>query len=150
NVTGSIQDHDSLYRIEPIGNGVHALIKVDTSRFPPEEPPTPPQRQQRGEIRPPAPTRAATAAAPVGIDVMVPYTPAAKAAATDINATIQLAVAEANQSYVNSGINIKLSLVDSFELNYSEIGKNYDTILGDFVASATVGARRNSSGADLA
>lgn len=34
NVTGSIQDGATFYRIEPVGNGVHALIKVDRERFP--------------------------------------------------------------------------------------------------------------------
>ena len=68
---------------------------------------------------------------------------------SDINATIQLAVAEANQSYLNSGINIRLRLVDSFEIAYSETGKTFDQILADFVANPTVQNRRNTSGADL-
>jgi hypothetical protein len=41
NVTGSIQGQDSLYRIEPIGNGIHALIKVDTRQLPQDHPPPP-------------------------------------------------------------------------------------------------------------
>ena len=149
NITGSIQDQNSLYRIEPIGNGVHALIKVDTGHFPPEHPPSFQQRERRGDIRPPTSTRDATGDATVGIDVMVPYTTAAKNAVADITATIQLAVAEANQSYVNSGIHIKLNLVDSFEVSYSESGKTFDTILADFVANPNVQAHRTSSGADL-
>jgi peptidyl-Asp metalloendopeptidase len=149
NITGSIQDQYSLYRIEPIGNGVHALIKVDSGRFPPEHPPSFQERERRGDARPPTATRDATSDAPVGIDVMVPYTTAAKNAVADIAATIQLAVAEANQSYTNSGIHIKLNLVDSFEVVYSETGKTFDTILADFVANSTVQSRRTSSGADL-
>src|SRR5258708_4740401 len=149
NITGSIQDQNSLYRIEPIGNGVHALIKVDTGHFPPEHPPSFQQRERRGDIRPPTSTRDATGDATVGIDVMVPYTTAAKNAVADITATIQLAVAEANQSYVNSGIHIKLTLVDSFEVSSSESGQTFDTILADFVANPNVQAHRTSSGADL-
>jgi hypothetical protein len=87
---------------------------------------------------------------PVSIDVLVAYTTGAKNAVADISATIQLALAEANQSYVNSGINIKLSLVDSFEVTYSETGKTFDQILADFVANSTVQNRRDTSGADLA
>ena len=151
NITGSIQAESGLYRIEPVGNTMHALIKVDQSRFPPEHPPSMRQIERRGDIRLPAPLQdASTSDTPVGIDVLVAYTTAARNAVADINATIVLAVAETNQSYVNSNINIKLTLVDSFEVAYSEAGKSFDTILDDFVANATVQSRRNASGADLA
>jgi hypothetical protein len=43
NVTGSIQTTEGFYRIRPLGEGLHALIKVDTRNFPPEHPPS--QRQ---------------------------------------------------------------------------------------------------------
>jgi hypothetical protein len=81
--------------------------------------------------------------------VLVAYTPAARTAVTDVAALIALAVAEANQSYVNSGVNLRLTLADSFEHAYSESGKTFDTILGDFIANPTVAARRDSSWADL-
>jgi hypothetical protein len=151
NITGSVQDQGTLYRIEPVGNGVHALIKVDPARFPPEHPTSFQQLERRGDIRVPSTLRdTANADVLVGIDVLVAYTPAARNAVADINATIQLAMVEANQSYVNSGIRIKLTLVDSFEVAYSEAGKSYETILADFVANSTVQSRRTSSGADLA
>lgn len=150
NITGSVQDQGTLYRIEPIGNGVHALIKVDQGRFPPDHPPSFEQKERRGDIQAPAKKfDTSKADAPIGIDVMVAYTTAAKNAVSDINATIQLAVAEANQSYVNSRINIRLTLVDTFEVAYSEAGKTFDAILADFVANSTVQNRRNASGADL-
>jgi hypothetical protein len=38
NVTASIQTAEGLYRIRPLGDGLHALIKVNTGRFPPEHP----------------------------------------------------------------------------------------------------------------
>jgi len=150
-ITGSIQADGTLYRIEPVTGDVHALIRVDQNRFPPEEPPSFQERERRSERAPAPRLDSATAKrdGPVGIDVLVAYTPASRTAVADIAATIQLAVAEANQSYVNSGINIKLNLVDSFELAYSESGKSFDTILADFVANPTVNSRRNSSAADL-
>ena len=149
-ITGSIQDRGTLYRIEPVGNGVHALIKVDQGRFPPEHPPSFQQLERRGDIRLPGTIRdTAMDVLPVGIDVLVAYTTGARNAVANINATIQLAIAEANQSYINSGINIRLNLVDSFEVAYSETGKTFEQILADFVANPTVQNRRNSSGADL-
>jgi len=152
NITGSIRDDSNLYRIEPIGNGIHVIIKVDESRFPPDHPPSFKDKEKRSEVEPVSETKldTQTSDSPVGIDVLVAYTSAAKLAVSDIAATIQLAVAEANQSYQNSGINIKLNLVDYFEESYSEIGKSYETILADFVGMTNVNNRRNNSGADMA
>ena len=153
NITGTIRDDGNLYRVEPVGNGVHAVIKVDESRFPPDHPPSFKVKEKQGGIEPRSPTEALDTQrsdGPVGIDVLVAYTTAARTAVSDIAATIQLAVAEANQSYQNSGVNIKLTLVDSFEVAYSESGKSFDTILADFVGRADVNNRRNSSGADMA
>ena len=154
NITGTIRGDDGdLYRVEPVGSGVHALIKVDVSRFPPDEPPTPRKREERRGDAGPRPDKATDTPksdSPVGIDVLVAHTTAARTAVSDIAATVQLAVAEANQSYENSGINITLTMVDSFEVSYSESGKSFDTILADFVGMADVNKRRNDSGADMA
>jgi hypothetical protein len=46
NLTGSITSVEGLYRITPIGGGVHALVKIDTRKFPPEEPPVPEHKKQ--------------------------------------------------------------------------------------------------------
>src|SRR6266567_2443339 len=154
-LTGSISSAAGLYRIHPIGGGVHAVVKVNTGRFPRDEPPSfRLKERQRGALR--RPTRLDNRGGnradlgPTQIDVLVAYTAAAKAAVSDIDATITLAVAEANQSYVNSAINIHLNLVDSFQINYQETGKSFDTILADFVARTDVNQRRDQSGADLA
>jgi peptidyl-Asp metalloendopeptidase len=40
NVTGSIQTVDGSYRIWPLGDGLHALVKVNTNNLPPEHPPS--------------------------------------------------------------------------------------------------------------
>lgn len=39
NLTGSLTSTAGLYQITPVGGGVHAIIKVDTRKMPPEEPP---------------------------------------------------------------------------------------------------------------
>ena len=158
NATGSVRDGLDLYKIEPLGEGLHAIVKIDASRFPPEHPPGFEEIERAGrpagDFVPPKGGEDEQAGqsgqlAPQVIDVLVAYTPAARTAVADIRATIQLAVAESNQSYVNSGVNIQLRLVDSFELSYSESGKSYSTILNDFVNNTTVQNRRNSSGADM-
>src|SRR6266699_2766684 len=38
-LTGSISSAAGLYRIHPIGGGVHAVVKVNTQQLPPDEPP---------------------------------------------------------------------------------------------------------------
>jgi hypothetical protein len=150
-VTGSITDPAGLYRIEPVGNTVYALVKVDSAKMPPEEPPSFRQKEQeRGAVIPPNLDLRLGDNSTTQIDVLVAYTPAAKAAVSNIDSTIALAVAEANQSYVNSKINIRLNLVDTLPMTYTETGKTYDQILLDFAADSTVNQHRNQSGADLA
>jgi hypothetical protein len=147
-VTGSIHTNNELYSIEPITDTVHALIKVDPTRYPPDHDPTFNEVEKHGALQPP-PTHREIRNTVVGIDVMVGYTTAAKNAVGDIIGTIQLAVAEANQSYINSNINIRLNLVDQFETTYDETGKTWPTIDMELLADATVQAHRTSSGADL-
>ena len=149
-ITGSVRDGTDLYSIEPVGNGVHAVIGIDQSRFPPEHPPSfqNKERENRGDMQLRGPS-ATQHDGPVGIDVLVAYTPSAASSVGDIIGTIQLAVAEANQSYVNSGVNIQLSLVDNFQFAETESGKSFDQILADFAGDAGVHQHRDNSGADL-
>ena len=46
NITGTVQDGSNLFHIEPLGGGVHAIVKVDTSRLPPDHPPSAESNQQ--------------------------------------------------------------------------------------------------------
>lgn len=152
-ITGSISSPAGLYRISPLGNGVHAVVEVDSAKFPHDEPESF-RLKEKSPIKFDASTSKPAIAkkadsGPTQIDVLVAYTPAAKAGVSDIGATITLAVAEANQSYVNSAVNIHLNLVDSFQVSYSEVGKSFDNILSDFVGMSDVNKRRDQSGADL-
>jgi hypothetical protein len=148
-ITGSISSPAGLYRITPLSGGVQALIEVDATKFPKDEPDTfRTKKSQNEQFQPQGASKAD--AAQVQIDILVAYTSMAKAAVADIDATIALAVAEANQSYANSGVNIHLNVVDSFQAAYTESGKTFETILSDFVAMKDVNKRRDQSGADLA
>ena len=153
-ITGSITTPEGLYRIVPLGDRLHALVQVNSSKFPKDEPESfrATEAQQSKSMPPALPSERDKKAdtGPAQIDVLVAYTPAAKSAVNDIDATIALAVAEANQSYVNSGIGIHLNLVDSFGVSYSEKGKSFETILHDFVDMKDVNDRRDRAGADLA
>ena len=88
-VTGSVRDGANLYSIVPIGDGTHALIKVDQYRLPPDHPPDFRQVEKRAnEVTAPAAAQDAPAndTARSRIDVLVSYTGAAKAARRDIEA----------------------------------------------------------------
>jgi peptidyl-Asp metalloendopeptidase len=156
-VTGSVRDGANLYSIVPIGDGTHALIKVDPSRLPPDHPPDFRQVEKRAnELTAPAAAQDAPAndTARTRIDVLVSYTGAAKAARRDIEAMIQLAVDAANTSYQNSGINIDLRLVGTSQVSYSEAGKSWETINSDQETGSDpslmqVRQQRDALGADL-
>ncbi|HYG63287.1 MAG TPA: M12 family metallo-peptidase [Thermoanaerobaculia bacterium] len=153
NITGTIRDETTFYQLEPVGGGMHALVAVDPSRFPPDDSPEFNREQKRRRTGPDkTPVFVPrTNQSLVEIDVLVAYTTKAKATVADIDAMVDLAIAETNQAYKNSGIAIELKLVDSFELvGYSETGKSPADVLADFKGRQEVNTRRAFSGADVA
>ncbi len=151
NITGTVQDGSNLFHIEPLGGGVHAIVKVDTSKLPPEHSPSEDSKPQDA-ITPKEGLHLQSAPlgdAPISINVLVAYTPSAEASVSDIKATIELAVAEANQSYINSGIRIRLNLVDTVRLDYTE-GDTFPAIVADFKDNPEIYQRRRAAHADLA
>ena len=76
NVTGTINDGAYLHRIEPVGDGLHALIRVDVSRFPADHPPGFERKRRHSQLNQPTtiPPHVGAAPAPAGpieIDVLV-------------------------------------------------------------------------------
>lgn len=113
-LAGSVSMPDSTYQIIPQGESLHAVRQIDQSAFPPELEPI--------SIAAPGVAPAHTAAPQTDpcdqITVLVPYTPEARAAAggtAAMQSLIALAVAETNQSYVNSGLGQRLNLVHTME-----------------------------------
>jgi hypothetical protein len=129
-----------------MGHGV--VEQVDTGALPRESAPV---------VPPPGPVRAASAAdaAPDGeilIDVMVLYTAAARVAAggkAAIEAEVSLAVASANQAYLNSQLAQRIRLVSTGEIGIVEHGGDFDADLTALQSSATVSALRQAAGADI-
>src|SRR5262249_4593518 len=155
-VRGSINSGTETYKVTPLGDGQHAIIKFDASRLPPEHPPSFIERERRGDAAPIPQQQQdlAAGAGPVQIDVLVAYTPSAAAQVADIGALVQLAVDEANQSYVNSKINQQLRLVYRYQVNYNEAGKSYDKIVADLAGKSDssmdeIHQLRDQYGADL-
>jgi peptidyl-Asp metalloendopeptidase len=154
-VTGTIRNDKELYRILSIGGDAHALIQIDERAFPQDHP-----HGMDNGANPPGKMPAAKAqdsAAAVGepiIDVLVAYTERAKNAAGDIKGLIDLAIAETNEGYENSGINPRVRLVGTRKVDYNERGKSFDTVVSHLRGKTdkhmkNIHAQRDEQGADV-
>ena len=127
-VTATVTVGTEQYTIRPLGNGLHAVSRLDQSKLPPEHSPENPA----GVLDTPPPPTILSAKAPAGgdvgiqalstINVLVVYTAKAATAAGNISSLIQLAVDETNVSYLNSGININMVRVHTAQVSYNENG----------------------------
>lgn len=123
-VSGSVSTPDGLYEVRAAGGQVHKIQQIDQSAFPEEMPPV----VIGGEQLEAAADQASDAPLDFNddagtIDVLVLYTPRARSAAGSeaaIRNLINLAVAETNTSYSNSGITQRLRLVNAQEIAYTE------------------------------
>jgi peptidyl-Asp metalloendopeptidase len=132
-LTASVRVGNTLYGIEPLGNGVHAVSRIDPAGFPPDHTPDHPSgaltdamdAAANGFLAAASPNLDVTIAAATQINVMVVYTASAATAAGNITSRIQLAVDETNQSYVNSGININMVRVHTAQVTYNEANRSF-------------------------
>ena len=160
-VTGSVNYDGKLYKIESVGDGVHAFIEINIDAFPKDHPAQLADRRRSTTTTPTpttttttTPTTAAgtasmTADGKAIIDVLVAYPSTVTAAVADVASLITLAVAETNQAYVNSGARIYMNLIGTMAIPYSETGKDYPTMLSDLAAMPDVKTKRDTLGADV-
>jgi fibronectin type 3 domain-containing protein len=130
-MAGVIRFQERLFKLSPVGDDTQMLSEVSPDDPRPEmEPLLPPVQPDAtggdatatsvGDGTPTAQADAGTM-----VDVMVVYTPAAKAqyGGTDgIEALITLAISETNQAYINSQVDAQLRLVHTHEVDYVESG----------------------------
>ena len=119
-LAGTVSLPGALYQIKYVGADVHEVVQIDPASFPSEAAPIAPSLDDWS-----ASSDAVSPAADSGsvIDVLVVYTPAARQAqggTSAMEALIDLAVAETNTGYENSGIQQRLNLVHTAEVNYTE------------------------------
>jgi Metallo-peptidase family M12B Reprolysin-like len=152
-MVGNVRVADSYFQIRYVGAGLHVVQQIDESRFPPDGEPIPVYLPAAKTV--PDFDIAATDDGSI-FDVMVIYTPAARAAAGGtmaMNALINLAIVETNTAYARSGVFPRLRLVHAEEVAYTESG-NFSTDL-DRLRNPSDGfmdnvhALRNAHGADL-
>ncbi|HET6765051.1 MAG TPA: M12 family metallo-peptidase [Longimicrobiaceae bacterium] len=130
-VTATVTVGETQYAIEPLGNGLHSVSRLDPGGFPPEHGADNPSGvldagPSAGPLAVRAPAEGTfTAQALTTTNVLVVYTASAASAAGNIASKIQLAVDETNQSYANSGININMVKVATAQVTYTESGKTF-------------------------
>jgi hypothetical protein len=148
-ITGNVRIGEQLFAIRPLQKGGTAIVAVDQSRRPPEHP------DSFDRVAPiPMPYSAEAVAASTTIRVMVNYTPSAASQSGDINGLIALAIAETNQGYASSGVDITMQLANASQTSYTETG-NFDNDLARYRNTSDgfmdeIHATRNSSAADVA
>ena len=129
-VTATVRVGGTSYSIEPIGDGLHAVTRIDQAAFPPEHP----AGDDVGALedndrflggRAPADGANIGIAATSTQNVLVVYTASAASAAGNIASKIQLAVDETNTSYASSGITINMVRVYTGQVTYSEAGRTF-------------------------
>ncbi len=139
-LTGSVTAAGAMYAIYPDKNGNAVIDQVDPRGFPKVG--SHPMRDPSAGDKPA--TRASPWAAPtdgpsiVGdpaamttVTLVVAYTQMAGAQSADIVGEINLAVAQANTAYANSGVNITLQLVGIVAASYDEGSKSAAAVIAD-------------------
>ncbi|MHB8790094.1 MAG: reprolysin-like metallopeptidase [Desulfobulbaceae bacterium] len=135
-MTGNISVGTKQYQVRPAGNNLHVVHEIDPAGYPSERDPDPvayPPSDSSSDTPSSATDDTVSLDAAIldgretrrVIDVMVAYTAAARSAQGGTTAMlnlIDLAVAETNTGYTNSGINQELNLVHTVEVSYTESG----------------------------
>jgi len=152
-IMGSVSFSGGSFSIATDAEGRQEIAQVATHLLPPEQPP-----RQRAVAAGATRDDAEALDVPVDsgrlIDIMVVYTPAARTMAggtAQVEARIDLGVAETNVAYRNSGVAQRLRLIHKQEVAYTEsssdMGIDLDNLTDGLIPN--VHTLRNTHGADL-
>ena len=131
-ISGKVMNADirgpgaAFYQVRYVGEGVHVICSIDQASFPSEREPLtvddlPETSLQSFIFSPPGETPENDDE--LLLDMMVVYTPAARQYAggtVAMQSLIEMAVAETNAGYANSGVLQRLRLVHTEEVDYTE------------------------------
>lgn len=155
-LTGSIRRDGQLFKLSPSSGSGHVLLEVDESRMPPDHPVDHHRLPQVAmPVSEPAGLAAGSSGSPTTIRVLVVVTDGAVAAyAGDMQALVQLAVAESNQGYIDSNVGITLELAGYETTRYIESDRA-GTDLSRFISTRdgvmdSIHASRDEARADVA
>jgi peptidyl-Asp metalloendopeptidase len=156
-LTGTLRINGELFKLRPLRSGGHAIARVDELKFPADHPAEyaflpkidmPALRQKAGAIGPSAAPTTYT------IRVIVMATQSASNASGDIVGLTNLAIAESNTGYSNSGVYITLQNAGVYITSYVESG-SFNTDLTRFRGTTdgfmdNIHTARNTQTADVA
>ena len=131
-VTGNLRVDGTLYRVRPLADGNHAVIEVDESKMPADHPAEYADVLRRAAATSPSSTTSVgTLATDPGVTAtirvqVVATNQAVTAYGGDMRALVDLAVAEANQGYVNSNVGINLQLANYRTVSYTSVSHGTD------------------------
>lgn len=151
-LTGTIRSNGQLYSLRPLRSGGHAIVRVNEAKMPADHPAAYgflPRIEMGNALK----TQGRASIAASTIRVLVAYTPSAATASGDITGLINLAIAETNQGYANSGVDISVQLASSVRVTYTESG-SFSTDLSRFRGTTdgymdSIHTTRNSTAADV-
>jgi peptidyl-Asp metalloendopeptidase len=147
-ITGNVHFNGEWYKIRPLKTGGHAIVLSEITAMPPDHPA---EYAKLPSYR--MPDGGSLNKADTVYTVMVHYTPAAASRAGNISALVDLAVAETNQGYTNSGVLIDVTLVHKSQVSYTESG-SFSTDLSRYRGTAdgymdSIHTTRNNVRADV-
>ncbi|WP_257385086.1 zinc-dependent metalloprotease [Tahibacter caeni] len=151
-ITGNVRVGGQLFKIRPLHDARHVVVETDEHALPPDHPPA--DYRKLFQQAAPLPAGSKAVNANTVIRVLVNYTQKVASVSGDINALINLAVAESNQGYANSGVQITMQLAAKSQVTYTETG-NFDTDLARYRGTSdgymdAIHTQRNSVTADVA
>jgi hypothetical protein len=149
-ITGNAYFNGEWYKIRPLKTGGHAIVRANVNAMPPDHPAEYARLFQQAK---PVPAVDNRAVGDTVIRVMVHYTSSAATASGNISALIDLAVAESNQGYDNSGVLIDLVLAHKSQVTYTQSG-SFSTDLSRYRGTSdgymdSIHTTRNSVAADV-
>lgn len=155
-LTGTIRKNGELYQLRPLRSGGHAIARIDESKMPADHPAAYdflPRIDMNKAVRSPKATGDVSIRAISTIRIMVVSTQSAVNASGDIAGLVNLAVAETNQGYTNSGVEITLQLAGQYTTSYVQSG-SFSTDLSRFRGTTdgymdSYHATRNTVAADV-
>jgi hypothetical protein len=150
-ITGTVIIGSDLFLINPLGNGLHAIVKTNRGVYPPEHPPgTAPKANDAPEIPPQKEGLLQNQSVPV-IRAMVLYTPAVRQAlqqyGSDPDVLATMAIESTNLASKNSNVRMSVNLVKSEEIAYVE--KDFPSDLAMLRTSAWVKMEREKAKAHV-
>ncbi|HEX9882181.1 MAG TPA: M12 family metallo-peptidase [Hyphomicrobium sp.] len=178
-LAGTITHGGHMYVIKNLGGDMHGMIEMDPDKMPPEHGAASKKMMRKmkmrvdplvhqgeammmkpgehhGSLLPTTPEKQAGAPKDATINLIVAYTKKATSHYDDVvKDLIDVAIAEANQSFRDSGIdNVRVKLVHAYETDYAEKGSHFDHVYrfrdkGDGYMDEIHGLR-DKHGADVA